>query len=81
MQPSVLQEMGELKFGELNIKRAAAIGVPIRKQRRLLLQRAVKAVSRNPFAFRARIGQAIFFGTLTNFVYWGVGGQYDPVGV
>ena len=41
----------------------------------------MKAVSRDPFAFRARIGQAIFFGILTNFVYWGIGGEYDPVGI
>ena len=71
--------MQELQFGELNLERAAAIGIPFKEQLKLLRWRNMRKAKLEPAAVAFKIVGSVTAGILLNFLYWDIGGKYDYV--
>ena len=79
ISPLVQKEMQELQYGELDLKRAAAIGIPFKEQLKLLRWRMMRKAKLEPRVFASKILGSVIAGILINFLYWDIGGKYDYV--
>ena len=71
--------MQELYFGELNLKRAEAIGLPFKEQLKLLRWRNMRKAKLEPLAVASKILLSVVEGIILNFLFWDIGGKYDYV--